>query len=96
MPEPAAKSAAAAASAAGHGALPEDAIVRGVHYRTRDGQHDVRAPLTIAADGRFSRIRRLAGFECRAPPRRWTWSGSGCRAAQTSRRKRPAGSGTAT
>jgi 2-polyprenyl-6-methoxyphenol hydroxylase-like FAD-dependent oxidoreductase len=49
--------------APGHGPLPEDAIVRGVHYRTRDGQHDLRAPLTIAADGRFSRLRRLAGFD---------------------------------
>ena len=66
---------AAAADAHGHGALPEDATVRGVHYRTRDGQHDVRAALTVAADGRFSRIRRLAGFELEssAPPMDVIW-----------------------
>jgi 2-polyprenyl-6-methoxyphenol hydroxylase-like FAD-dependent oxidoreductase len=45
------------------------------HYRTRSGQHDLRAPLTIAADGRFSRIRRLAGFELQssAPPMDVIW-----------------------
>ena len=37
--------------------------VRGVRYRARDGWHEVRAPLTVGADGRFSRVRRLAGFE---------------------------------
>jgi len=59
----------------GHGPLPDDAIVRGVHYRTRDGQHDLRAPLTIGADGRFSRLRRLAGFELEssAPPMDVLW-----------------------
>jgi len=55
--------------------LPEDAVVRGVHYRTRSGQHDLRAPLTIGADGRFSRLRRLAGFELEssAPPMDVIW-----------------------
>lgn len=55
--------------------LPEDATVRGVHYRTRGGQHDLRAPLTIGADGRFSRLRRLAGFqlESSAPPMDVLW-----------------------
>jgi 2-polyprenyl-6-methoxyphenol hydroxylase-like FAD-dependent oxidoreductase len=55
--------------------LPDDAVVRGVHYRTRDGQHDLRAPLTIGADGRFSRLRRLAGFdlESTAPPIDVVW-----------------------
>ena len=55
--------------------LPEDATVRGVHYRTRGGQHDLRAPLTIGADGRFSRLRRLAGFELEssAPPMDVLW-----------------------
>ena len=55
--------------------LPEDATVRGVHYRTRGGQHDLRAPLTIGADGRFSRLRRLAGFELEsnAPPMDVIW-----------------------
>ncbi len=31
--------------------------------RGRDGWHEVRALLTIGADGRFSRLRRLAGFK---------------------------------
>jgi 2-polyprenyl-6-methoxyphenol hydroxylase-like FAD-dependent oxidoreductase len=55
--------------------LPEDATVRGVHYRTRSGRHDLRAPLTIGADGRFSRLRRLAGFELEssAPPMDVVW-----------------------
>ena len=66
-------------SGAGRGgvdrSLPEDATVRGVHYRTRGGQHDLRAPLTIGADGRFSRLRRLAGFELEsnAPPMDVIW-----------------------
>ena len=37
--------------------------VRGVRYRARDGWHEVCAPLTVGADGRFSRLRRLANFE---------------------------------
>jgi 2-polyprenyl-6-methoxyphenol hydroxylase-like FAD-dependent oxidoreductase len=41
----------------------EDGIVRGVRYRSAGGWHEVRARLTVGADGRFSRIRKLAGFE---------------------------------
>ena len=41
----------------------EQGVVRGVRYRARDGWHVVRAPLTVGADGRFSKVRRLAGFE---------------------------------
>jgi 2-polyprenyl-6-methoxyphenol hydroxylase-like FAD-dependent oxidoreductase len=41
----------------------EDGYVHGVHYRGQDGWHEVRAVLTIGADGRFSRMRRLAGFD---------------------------------
>ena len=37
--------------------------VRGVSYRDDDGQHEVRAALTVGADGRFSQVRKLAGFE---------------------------------
>src|SRR5205823_2998168 len=60
---------------AGHGALPDGAIVRGVRYRTTDGWHEVRAPLVIGADGRFSRVRRLAGMELvkSAPPMDVMW-----------------------
>jgi 2-polyprenyl-6-methoxyphenol hydroxylase-like FAD-dependent oxidoreductase len=43
--------------------IEENGQVRGVRYRAADGMHDVRAPLTVGADGRFSRVRHLAGFE---------------------------------
>lgn len=39
----------------------EDGVVRGVRYRDHAGVHEVRALLTVAADGRFSRMRKLAG-----------------------------------
>ena len=41
----------------------EDGQVRGVRYLGADGMHEVRASLTVGADGRFSRVRHLAGFE---------------------------------
>ncbi len=41
----------------------EDGYVHGVQYRGQDGWHNVRAVLTVGADGRFSRMRKLAGFE---------------------------------
>ena len=42
----------------------EDGAIRGVRYEGRDGEkHEVRATLTVGADGRGSRVRRLAGFE---------------------------------
>jgi len=41
----------------------EDGIVRGVRYLAPDGMHEIRATLTVAADGRFSLLRRLAGIE---------------------------------
>ena len=49
--------------------------VRGVYYRGQDGWHEVRALLTVAADGRFSRVRRLAGLEPikTAPPMDVLW-----------------------
>jgi 2-polyprenyl-6-methoxyphenol hydroxylase-like FAD-dependent oxidoreductase len=40
-----------------------DGVVRGIHYRAVDGWHEVRALLTVGADGRSSRIRKLAGIE---------------------------------
>ena len=43
--------------------IEEDGYIHGVHYRGQDGWHEVRATLTVAADGRFSRVRKLAGFE---------------------------------
>ncbi|ABG03411.1 monooxygenase, FAD-binding protein [Rubrobacter xylanophilus DSM 9941] len=41
----------------------EGGAVRGVRYESGDGTHEVRASLTVGADGRGSRVRRLAGFE---------------------------------
>lgn len=43
--------------------LEEGGVVRGVRYRGREGWHEVRADLTVGADGRFSQIRKLAGLE---------------------------------
>jgi 2-polyprenyl-6-methoxyphenol hydroxylase-like FAD-dependent oxidoreductase len=40
----------------------EDGVVRGVQYLAADGWHEVRAPLTVGADGRFSQLRQLAGI----------------------------------
>ena len=55
--------------------IAEDGYIHGVHYRGRDGWHQVRAILTVGADGRFSRIRKLAGFEPikTAPPMDVLW-----------------------
>jgi 2-polyprenyl-6-methoxyphenol hydroxylase-like FAD-dependent oxidoreductase len=41
----------------------ENGVTRGVRYESEDGWHEVRAALTVGADGRGSRVRRLAGFE---------------------------------
>jgi 2-polyprenyl-6-methoxyphenol hydroxylase-like FAD-dependent oxidoreductase len=41
----------------------EDGVVRGVRYEDEDGRHEVRAALVVGADGRGSRVRRLAGIE---------------------------------
>jgi 2-polyprenyl-6-methoxyphenol hydroxylase-like FAD-dependent oxidoreductase len=55
--------------------IEEDGYIHGVHYRGRDGWHSVRAVLTVGADGRFSRVRKLAGFEPikTAPPMDVLW-----------------------
>lgn len=55
--------------------IEDDGIVRGVRYRADDGWHKVRATLTVGADGRSSRIRRLAEFEPikTAPPMDILW-----------------------
>ena len=41
----------------------ENGAVCGVRYMGHDGWHEVRALLTIGADGRFSQVRHLAGIE---------------------------------
>jgi 2-polyprenyl-6-methoxyphenol hydroxylase-like FAD-dependent oxidoreductase len=55
--------------------LEEDGQVRGVRYRALDGWHEVRALLVVGTDGRFSRMRKLAGFEpiASSPPMDVLW-----------------------
>ena len=55
--------------------IEEDGVVHGVRYRGHDGWYELRAALTIAADGRFSRLRRLAGLETikTSPPMDILW-----------------------
>ena len=43
--------------------LEEGGVIRGVRYETHDGAHEVRAALTVAADGRHSRVRERSGLE---------------------------------
>jgi len=43
--------------------IEEQSAVRGVRYATPDGTQELRASLVVGADGRFSQVRRLAGFE---------------------------------
>jgi 2-polyprenyl-6-methoxyphenol hydroxylase-like FAD-dependent oxidoreductase len=43
--------------------IEEEGVVRGVRYRQGDEWREVRALLTVGADGRFSKVRKLAGFE---------------------------------
>lgn len=43
--------------------IEEDGIIRGVRYRGKGGWHEVRAELTVGADGRFSRTRQLADLK---------------------------------
>jgi 2-polyprenyl-6-methoxyphenol hydroxylase-like FAD-dependent oxidoreductase len=45
-----------------------DGVIRGVRYRSADGWHDVRATLVVGADGRFSKIRQLAGLRLVGEP----------------------------
>ncbi len=55
--------------------IKEGGQVRGVRYRAHDGWHEVRALLTVGTDGRFSRLRKLAGFEpiASSPPMDILW-----------------------
>ena len=55
--------------------IEEDGVVRGVRYKEKDGWHEVRAPLTVGADGRSSRVRHLTGLEPAAtsPPMDVLW-----------------------
>jgi len=53
----------------------EDGAVRGVRYESENGWHEVRASLVVGADGRGSRVRRLAGIEPKktSPPMDVLW-----------------------
>jgi 2-polyprenyl-6-methoxyphenol hydroxylase-like FAD-dependent oxidoreductase len=42
--------------------IEEKGVVKGVRYRGQDGKHEIRAVLTVGADGRFSILRKLANF----------------------------------
>jgi 2-polyprenyl-6-methoxyphenol hydroxylase-like FAD-dependent oxidoreductase len=55
--------------------IEEDGAVRGVRYRSHEGWHEARALLTVGADGRSSRMRRMAGFEMvkTSPPMDVLW-----------------------
>ncbi|MDX6269179.1 MAG: hypothetical protein QOD28_402 [Acidobacteriota bacterium] len=55
--------------------IEEDGTVCGVRYETDAGVHEVRAPLTVGADGRSSRVRQLAGKELlkTSPPMDVLW-----------------------
>ncbi len=57
--------------------IQEDGVVRGVRWRDseEDLTHEVRARLTVGTDGRFSRLRKLAGLEAAAgsPPMDVFW-----------------------
>jgi 2-polyprenyl-6-methoxyphenol hydroxylase-like FAD-dependent oxidoreductase len=39
-----------------------EGVVRGIRYQSHDGWQEVRALLTVGADGRFSRLRRLSSL----------------------------------
>lgn len=55
--------------------IEENGEVKGVRYRSRDSWHAIRSVLTIGADGRSSRIRRLGGFQSikSSPPMDVLW-----------------------
>ncbi|WP_240645890.1 FAD-dependent oxidoreductase [Georgenia sp. SYP-B2076] len=49
-------------NAEAYGLITQDGAVRGVRYRDARGTHELRALLTVAADGRSSVLRRAAGL----------------------------------
>ncbi len=53
----------------------EQGVVKGVRYQTAEGWHELRASLTFGADGRFSRLRKLAGLPAvkTSPPMDVLW-----------------------
>ena len=57
------------------GLIEEGGTVRGVRYEDHEGAHELRAALTVGADGRGSRVRHLGGFEMlkTSPPMDILW-----------------------
>ncbi|MDZ8024034.1 MAG: FAD-dependent oxidoreductase [Nostoc sp. DedQUE11] len=55
--------------------ITENAVIQGVRYRGGGGWHEVRAILTVGADGRHSRLRNLGEFESieTSPPMDVLW-----------------------
>jgi 2-polyprenyl-6-methoxyphenol hydroxylase-like FAD-dependent oxidoreductase len=55
--------------------IAENGVIQGVRYRGQGGWHEVRAILTVGADGRHSRLRQLGGFESinTSPPMDVLW-----------------------
>ena len=53
----------------------ENGVVRGVRYESDGGERTLRSTLVVGADGRGSRVRRLAGFEPKktSPPMDVLW-----------------------
>jgi 2-polyprenyl-6-methoxyphenol hydroxylase-like FAD-dependent oxidoreductase len=57
------------------GLIEEGGVVRGVRYEDDRGKRELRATLTVGADGRGSRVRHLGGFELQktSPPMDILW-----------------------
>ncbi len=55
--------------------ITEDGVIQGVRYRGGGGWHEVRAKLTVGADGRHSKLRQLGDFESieTSPPMDVLW-----------------------
>ncbi len=55
--------------------IEENGVIQGVRYRGGGGWHEVRATLTVGADGRHSHLRQLGGFESQetSPPMDILW-----------------------
>ena len=54
-----------------------DGVVAGVRYQAPDGWREVSAALVVGADGRFSKVRQLAGMRLAGSPEPldvlWLW-----------------------
>jgi 2-polyprenyl-6-methoxyphenol hydroxylase-like FAD-dependent oxidoreductase len=48
------------------GLIEQDGSVQGVRYTSTDGAREIRAALVVGADGRFSKVRQLAGMTLQA------------------------------